>query len=203
MAEVCSLNSLSVANPSLPARLLTATTGKTTLIAVLETPRSLVLAWETGVPWDVVASLGSAAPAVPPPLPDGARTNHATKPTTMTTMISTVRSCMIAGRLRRRRHERPTGANGFHETRRTDIFRLPSIVTLLRSRPNFPRLRRRGPMPGEPRRSHQGTRPTPSGQRGPDRADPPQPPGPAPSRSRSSTVRTRGGRRVRRGLSWG
>jgi len=44
MAGTCSLYSLSSANPNLPAWLLTATTGKTTLISVLDTPRSLVLA---------------------------------------------------------------------------------------------------------------------------------------------------------------
>src|ERR1700683_386284 len=117
MAGICSLYSLSSAKPSLPARLLTATTGKTTLMDVLETPRSLVLAWLTGVDEDEdveARSTGTAAPALPPPpgVPAGASTSQAMSPTTMATTISTVRSCMPRGRRRRRRHDRPIGAQG-------------------------------------------------------------------------------------------
>src|SRR5580658_8504531 len=48
IAGICSLYSLSSAKPSFPARLLMATTGKTTLMLVALTPRLLVLAWLGG-----------------------------------------------------------------------------------------------------------------------------------------------------------
>src|ERR1700691_1781692 len=84
IAGICWLYSLSSAKPSFPARLLMATTGKTTLMLVAGTPRVLVLAWVTGVAW-VLDDAPSPAPALldPPGVPAGARTSHAMSPTTM------------------------------------------------------------------------------------------------------------------------
>src|ERR1700722_17944118 len=91
IAGICSLYSLSSAKPSFPARLLMATTGKTTLMLVAVTPRALVLAWETGVAV-VLDDPNSAAPALPDPpgVPAGARTSQAMSPTTMAMMMSAV-----------------------------------------------------------------------------------------------------------------
>src|SRR5580692_144631 len=135
MAGICSLYSLSVANPNLPAWLLTATTGNTTLISVFETPRLLVLAWLTGVKPCVPDPFGrSAAPAAPAPpgVPDGAKASQATRPTTIATTMSAVRICMARGRRRKRRHDRAIGANGFHMVRCPGTWVLASMVTLLR-----------------------------------------------------------------------
>src|SRR5580692_1390969 len=99
MAGICSLYSLSCEKPSLPARLLMATTGKTTLISVFETPRVLVLAWVTGtavVADAVLVPTGrSAAPAAPDPPgdPEGAKASHATRPATIATTMRAVRTC--------------------------------------------------------------------------------------------------------------
>src|SRR3984885_850029 len=114
IAGICSLYSLSSAKPSFPARLLMATTGKTTLMLVAVTPRGLVLAWETGVA-AVLDGPNSAAPALPDPpgVPAGARTSQAMSPTTMAMMMSAVRTCVARGRRRMRRQERPNGARGW------------------------------------------------------------------------------------------
>src|ERR1700683_2564580 len=82
IAGICSLNSLSAAKPSLPARLLTATTGNTTLMLVAVTPRLLVLAWVTGIALVLDDDGTSAAPALPDPpgVPAGARTSQAMSP---------------------------------------------------------------------------------------------------------------------------
>src|SRR5580698_4260495 len=88
IAGICSLYSLSSAKPSFPARLLMATTGKTTLMVVAVTPRVLVLAWLGGVA--LVLDATSAAPASlpdPPGVPAGARTSQAMSPTTMAMMM--------------------------------------------------------------------------------------------------------------------
>src|SRR6202020_3630088 len=96
IAGICSLYSLSSAKPSFPARLLMATTGKTTLMLVAVTPRVLVLAWETGVAV-VLDDPNSAAPALPDPpgVPAGARTSQAMSPTT--TARRGVRTCLAGG----------------------------------------------------------------------------------------------------------
>src|SRR6202035_1587672 len=60
MALTCSPYSASSAKPNRPCNEFRLTTGKTTLMLVLVTPRVLVLAWLTGV---------GAAPATPTPAP--------------------------------------------------------------------------------------------------------------------------------------
>ncbi len=150
MAGTCSLYSLSAEKPSLPARLLMATTGKTTLISVLETPRVLVLACPTGVAVELDELWTSAAPATPEPpgVPDGAKASQTTRPTTMATTMTAVRICMARGRRRRRRHDRPIGAAGFHIARCPSAPALASMVTLLRfDRCGLDRLPQAGPTP--------------------------------------------------------
>src|SRR5580704_9639096 len=181
MAAVSSLNSLSVENPKRPASLLTATTGNTTLMVFPLTPRVLVLAALTGVPPVVTALATSAAPALPAPpgVPDGASMSQATSATTMAMTMAAVRNCIASGRRRRRRQDRPNGARGLNALRCAVISMLASILTLLhggpcrRPPPSVPR-------PEGPRRSHQGRRPGPSGQRGSLQALPRPPRGPAP-----------------------
>ena len=106
--------SLSSANPSCPASLLMATTGKTTLMACAVTPRVLVLAWLTGVGADEAETGTTAAPAPSgePGVPDGARASQTISPTTTASTMSTVRICMARGRRRRRRQLRPSGRSG-------------------------------------------------------------------------------------------
>ncbi len=186
---ICSLYSLSCEKPSRPARLLMATTGKTTLMLDAVTPRLLVLAelgGEAPVDLDDAASAAPADPA-PPGLPEGAKATQATRPTTTATTMRTVRTCTAAGRRRKRRQDRPSGARGFRARRRVVLpLRVPMLILLRRGRPHRAPpgdRRRRGRsdrMPSRPRRSHQGRRPAPSGQRGPPRAVPRPPPTPAP-----------------------
>src|SRR5580704_5313631 len=181
MDAVCSLNSLSGANPKRPASLLTATTGNTTLMVFPLIPRVLVLAALMGVPPVVTALETSAAPALPAPpgVPDGASISQATSAATMAMTMAAVRNCVAIGRRRRRRQDRPNGARGLRALRRADTSMLASILTLLHGGP-CRRPPRSVPRPEGPRRSHQGRRPGPSGQRGSRRAPPRPPRGPAP-----------------------
>src|ERR1700722_17092007 len=115
-----------------------ATTGNTTLIAVVLTPRVLVSAWLGGVGALLECSAGSAAPADPDPPgePEGAKISQATKPTTMAITMSAVRTCLARGRRRKRRHDRPRGAQGCQTPRCAGTSMLASIVTLPRCVPS-------------------------------------------------------------------
>src|ERR1700684_2668637 len=97
VAGICSVYSLSSAKPSLPARLLMATTGKTTLMLVAVTPRVLVLAWLGAVAVLLDVTSGAPAPPPPPGVPDGASTSQATRPTTIATIMRAVRTCTARG----------------------------------------------------------------------------------------------------------
>ncbi len=100
MALVCSPNSTSAANPSLPASELRATTGKTTLMVCLVTPRDEVLAELTG--------LGPAGPPLPPvgctwvapgaEEADGDVATHTVVPTMTAPTSTTVRIWVERGR---------------------------------------------------------------------------------------------------------
>src|ERR1019366_10321730 len=128
MASACCPYSTSWAKPNLPARELRATTGKTTLMAVADTPREDVLARSTGT-----GPAPGPAPAEPFGLPApvalggealvGAEATHTEVPIRTAPTITTVRIWVPRGRRRKCPHDPATAAAGFH--RDTRLTRLP------------------------------------------------------------------------------
>src|SRR5271166_462132 len=105
MASACWPYSTSWAKPNLPARELRATTGKTTLIALADTPRDEVLARSTGTgpatdpapeePFGLVALVALFGEALV-----GAEATHTEVPIRTAPTIATVRTCVPRGRRR-------------------------------------------------------------------------------------------------------
>ena len=191
MAALCSLYSLSSANPSLPASLLMATTGKTTLISVFDTPRSSSY-WPGSAALRRCSSAGRARPRRLNPRPQACPTAPApARPRAHHDGHHDEGRAHLHGRgaapkappgaAQRRPWAPCPPVRGYLQARlhrHSPSVRSPASPLV--PPPVPPPSPATGPDAIRLRRSHQGTPPTPSGQRGSLQAVRPPPPVRAP-----------------------